>query len=182
MRRHATPAFAAAFAVVFVVGVVGAVAVTALNQVASPRSDDPTAPIGGMPSLSAPATDPSGAVDATRLPAETLPAVGGQAILRPDPTLTWESLNGALTWVEDQGLEMRSLQGFQRAGTVQPWTAEKADGSGTCILLRTHDGSIFDQLGCESDVAPASVERALAGSILRFTIDGAAIVVSVEAP
>ncbi len=76
----------------------------------------------------------------------------------------------------EQGIDIKSLQGFQRVGGVQPWTGEMKDGSGTCILLRTHDGSLFDSMGCESDDVPASVERAQTDSVLlRFTINGGLI-------
>jgi hypothetical protein len=168
VRRLVTPAFAAAAAVIVVALVVGVVAVAALsvrNQVASTPKD-------AAPTLSG---------EATPLPSVPLPAPGSHATLAPDPTLTWESLHGALRWTDAQGLDYTSLQGFQRVGIVQAWTAEKLDG-GTCILLRTDDGSVFDHIGCDTDGAPATVEQALNGTVLRFTLTEEAIDVYVTSP
>ena len=115
-----------------------------------------------------PSVDPSHLSNPHEWPPFTWPE--NRMILLPDPDLTWESLYGALEWVDDQGLLIESLQGFERLeGTdIQPWTAEKADGSGKCILLRTHDGSGFDQIGCSSDGGMTWVDRAVGDALLRF--------------
>ncbi|WP_344066521.1 hypothetical protein [Microbacterium pumilum] len=175
MHHLATPAFAVALALVFVAAVVGTVAVTVLglrNQVASvPDGDTPYVTVD----------PPTGGVAPTLLPGVPVPAPGAHAALAQDPALTWESLHGALLWVEGQRLDYTSLQGFQRLDAVQPWTAEKLDG-GTCILLRTDDGSGFDQMACDSDGLPATVDRTLNGAVLRFTLKGEVIDVYVTSP
>ena len=161
--------FSAALALLLVGGVVGAVAATALNpgsQVASSPTNGPTATPAPTPSATA-----ENPITATPLPPVSFRRIGERLLLRPDPTLTWDTLYGALEWVDEHGLDVESLQGFQRADGIQPWTAYKKDGSGMCVLLRTDDGSLFDSMGCGSPGA-VTVVRSDGGSTIRFTLNG----------
>jgi hypothetical protein len=159
----------AGLALLLIGAVVGAVVATTLrpnDQVASTPTSDPVTTL--TPTPSATAENP---IDGAPLPPISFSKVGEHLTLSPDPTLTWEALHGALEWVDAHGLDIESLQGFQRADNIQPWTAMTEDGSGTCILIRTTDGSVFDSFGCDAGGAP-TVVRAAGGATMRFTLEG----------
>jgi len=168
---------AASLALILVGGVVGAIAATALNassQVASSPTGEPTTTVACTPSATPSATPlADGPYNVTRQPSVPLPEAGGHVTLQPDPGLTGSNLLGALEWAIDRGLDVTTLQGFRRAGTFEPWTAKTSDGCGSCILIGTGGGGlVWDQLACEYNGVPPSVERPVDGSVLRFTVDG----------
>jgi len=115
------------------------------------------------------------------LPGAALPAPGEHLTLELDPCLTAKSLLGTYMWLEDQGIDADLIQGFQRVAFNEPWIAPLADGSGRCILMRAPNGNGWATIMCDSVGVPASVDRIVDGSDLRFVIENDAIAVYVTA-
>lgn len=157
-----------------------AAAPTQSSPAASPR---PTAPASPRPTPTMPPEwcEPSDFPRAS-LPEAPLPAPGEKLTLKQDPCLTAQSLLGTYTWLESQGIDADLIQGFQSVAGIEPWTAPRADGSGNCILIRGDDRNSWGTIACDSTEAPATVERTVDASVLRFELENGAIAVEAVSP
>ncbi|MFH8250107.1 hypothetical protein ACH3VR_07060 [Microbacterium sp. B2969] len=169
-------------AAILVGATVGGVATAALN---TPRHGTP-------PASPAPSSTPTSTPIPTRtsdevipfdpnaleptLPDLAAPAEGTHVTPPPDPPQDARVMLGTRSWLDEQGIDFMSAQGFQRVAGIQAWTAPLTDGTGWCILIRKDfSGGGFSEVACDADGAPARVEREVDGALLRFTIVGDAI-------
>ncbi|GAA5198936.1 hypothetical protein [Microbacterium jejuense] len=185
---------AAGTAAILVAAVVGGVAVTA--QLGSRHEAPPAAPTPSLtpeviipfdasraPEESPPAEAPGVGEkiwtphgDVVRLPAVSPPAVGTRITLPADQVLTIRALLGTGVWLDDNGFDGATAQGYQSVWRVHPWTADRSDGSGTCLFIRAdYGGGGWSEAVCPAAGAPAVIERRVDGELLRFTIDGDAV-------
>lgn len=111
-----------------------------------------------------------------------LPAPGDHLTLELDPCLTVKSLLGSYAWLEDQGIDADLIQGFQSVAGIEPWIAPRADGSGSCILIRADNDNGWATIACDSLIVPARIERMVDGQALRFVTEDDAIAVYVASP
>jgi hypothetical protein len=176
--------------VIIVAAITGGVAATMIGRgavddgvaIAPPHSSPTMSPTPtGVPSPGpTPAPPPEwcepSEVPQASLPERAVPAPGQRVALKPDPCLTKRSLLGLLTSVENRGIDADLIQGFESVAGIEPWIAPLADGSGNCILIRA-DRPPWAAIACDSTGAPANVERAVDGSVLRFVIEDGAIAV-----
>jgi len=182
---------AAGAALVLVAATIGGVAATA--QFTAHRIEQPVGPSpsptprviipfdAGHAPEETPPLEPSGVGqeiwtphgDVTRLPAASPPTAGTHLALPKDPVLTIRALLGLGAWLDENGFDSATAQGYQSVWRVSPWTAELADGSGTCLLMRAdYAGGGWSEAVCDGPGAPAVIEREVDGRLLRFTVDG----------
>ncbi len=163
---------AAAFAVVLVAGTVGGITATALY---APERGDPPAAVEPSPALTPRApivTEPSDPTSPWWLTASVPPpARGTHSSLDPVPGYDDQLILGSGIWLEAQGIDIASAQGFQSVGLIHPWIADMQHGGGQCILIRKdYSTGGWSEVVCDTAGAAASVERRVDGVLLRFTI------------